>query len=348
MAAAAAFLLDVSGALEPFALKAHDGLFFLNAKLGFGKQAPASPLVLIKIDDRTLAEPRYMIPRILWHNYFASVIAATADGGAKVIGLDFLLPQVLFDDLVPDYSRAWLRALLHARRMGAPVVTGVSRVDGRLVTPEPRYLQVIGPEHIGLFNLTTDSDDFCRRQRLVFPGAAGDGRKIIGFGYLLAKTFRPDLPEPPETVLINYIPGPAPFPSLSFKDVLEKAEAGDQAYFRNHFQGRLVLIGETNALTPDRRPTPLYYLASIGPGGTAGVEIAAHLVLSLLAGDYGRELNLSRRPLFYFILALPVALATLLGGFGAMAATFFLAGLVLFALALAAFSSGLALPVAGG
>ncbi|MFH1137800.1 MAG: serine/threonine-protein kinase, partial [Pseudomonadota bacterium] len=46
--------------------------------------------------------------------------------------------------------------------------------------------------------------------------------------------------------------------------------------------------------------------------------------------------------------ALPVALATLLGGFGAMAATFFLAGLVLFALALAAFSSGLALPVAGG
>ena len=342
------FLFDFVGLTKPFELKAYDGLFYLKSSFSSGRESSDEPLVLIEIDDKTLSEQRFLIPRIMWHNYFSEVIQAVADGGAKVIGLDFLLPRAVFDDLSPGYSRTWLRAILHAKRIGAPVVAGVSQIGDRRIMPEKRYLQIIGPENMGLFNLTTDSDDFCRRQRLFFPGEEGGDRGIYSFAYLLAKNYRPDLPDFPDEVLIDFKPGPAPFPSLSFGEVLAKAEAGDRAYFNKNFQGKLVLIGETNSLTQDRHPTPLYYLTRTGHKRTAGVEIAAHLISGLLAGEYGHEMDVIYYPLFYLLFALPTAIAAMIGGLAVMSATFIITLLVLIAVSAAALSAGLAAPAAGG
>ena len=114
------FLLDIYGVLQPVQNSAYDGLFYMRTRLKPAHERPESPVVLVAIDDRTFENRRFYIPQILWHQYFSEVIRALADGEAKGIGLDLLLPQALFDDLVPDYSRPGWGACHNQRRRKRP------------------------------------------------------------------------------------------------------------------------------------------------------------------------------------------------------------------------------------
>ncbi len=311
VSALAVWGLDRGGVMEPLQLKAYDLLFRVRAAVGAEPVRTASPVAIVGIDDSTFADEAFRIPETLWHKQFSTVITGLAQAEAKVVGLDFLLPQALFDDLVPDYSRTWLKTLVYARSLGTPVVSGLVQSGERQLMPQARYLQIIGPEYTGLFNLTSDIDDFIRRQRLFFPSGQDPQKGMYSVTFLLAKAYRPDLQLPAETVFIDYDSAEPPFPRYSFADVHRAASAGDADKLRGMFQGRIVLIGETDALTQDRHATPLYHLTGTALKRTPGVEILGHTVNTVLAGRFFRETGAAARLALYLLLTLAVSAATI-------------------------------------
>ncbi|MBU2549415.1 MAG: adenylate/guanylate cyclase domain-containing protein [Proteobacteria bacterium] len=341
-------VFDLNGWLDYVEHKAFDGLFFVRHTMLPAETRPASPVSLIGLDDRTFEDEAFRLPLILWHKHFLRVLAALADGGARVVLLDFLLPRTRFQDLEPEFSQTWLKALVYARSRGTPVVTGVIQTADRLFAPDSRYLQIVGPEYTGLFNLTVDSDDFVRRQRLVFRTAGDSSRELSSVSYLAARVFRPGLDVDRDVLVIDYDPGPEPFARHSFVDVFRRAEAGDTAFFKERFGGRIVLIGQTDSLTQDRHPTPLYHFFSSGDRRMPGVEILAHIVNTLLAGRFFSQADLPGRLALYVLLSLlagagPIFVSHRLAFFAPVPLL-----LLWLALGLFAFSEYRLLPVAGG
>src|SRR3989442_13393725 len=84
-------------------LKANDVHFLLRGK------RPTSNIVLIRIDQKSLDNFREL--RVFWHPYFARAIAAAAEGGAKVLGLDWAFP-VDIRKYEPDHNRLLSEALI--------------------------------------------------------------------------------------------------------------------------------------------------------------------------------------------------------------------------------------------
>jgi class 3 adenylate cyclase/CHASE2 domain-containing sensor protein len=294
--------------------------FYLKARMG--KDPPLAPVVIIAIDDCTFSDETFKIPQILWHKYFGTVIERLADSGAKVIGLDVLLPGELFDEMVPEYSRTWLKAFGYARSKGVPVVTGFVETPDRQVLPQSRYLRILGTEQIGLFNLTTDQDDFIRRQRLLFPAQQGN-TPVYHFSYLLAQVYQKNLTPPTETIYIEYRASQPPFPVCSFAEIYQKARDNDLMFLHRHFEGKIALIGETDTLSSDRHPTPLYHLSKSANVRTPGVEIAAHTVNTLLGNRFFAETPVWLRFSIYLLLALLVSLVTIFGAQRLMVIVFF-------------------------
>jgi adenylate cyclase len=305
------FVIDEQPAFRFLENKAYDGLYYVRTRINGAPQRDVSAIAMVAIDDRTFAEPAFKIPQILWHEKLAGVIMALGDAGAKAIGLDFLLPQTLFDDIVPNYSREWLKALVYARHRNAPVISGIARVGGKNVTPQSRYLQILGQDHIGLFNLTTDSDDFVRRQRLFFPKAGDPNQGMYSFAWLMAKAEKPDLSLPGEVLVIDFDPSVTPFSTYSLSDVYAKAEAGDKNWLAQRFKQRLVFIGETDTVTQDRHATPKYYVTEGVHKRTPGVEILAQTTATLLTARFFQDWRDPYRLVAYLVFAAVITFSTL-------------------------------------
>ena len=342
------FALEQGGALNTARFKAYDVMFYLREHIRPPKPNPDSPLVLIGIDDATFKTEPFHIPLILWHEYFGTVIQGLADAGAKTVGLDYILPQALFDELVPNYSRTWLKTLVYAQSKKAPVVSGMVQIAKRQYMPQARYLQIMGAPNIGLFNIPADEDDFIRRQRLFFPSTSDPKQGMYSITFILAKKYKPDLELPDQTIFIDYNSSPEPFPRYSFANVYEKAKQGDTAYLKEHFQGKIVLIGETDTFSQDRHPTPLYYMPKEDPR-TPGVEILAHSVLTLLNGRYFSAVGMGGSAAVELTIALIIGWLTLFAS--PKVPLWFsspVVGILFFGLCERAFMAYLIMPLAGG
>ena len=305
------FALEQGGVLSTARYKAYDTMFYLRERLRPPEPNKDSPVALVCIDDATFAAEPFRVPQILWHNYFNTVIGGLANAGVKAVGMDFMLPQVLFDDLVPNYSRTWLKTLVYARSKRAPVVSGLLQRPNRQLMPQARYRQIMGAENIGLFNLTPDGDDFIRRQELYFPVVGNENAVNYSFPFLLALKHTPDVKPPSRTIFIDYSSSSEPFPRYSFADIYEKAKQGDINYLKEHFQGKVVLIGETDTLTQDRHPTPLYHLYREGPSRTPGVEIQTHTVLTILKDRHFSAVGIGGSAVVHVLMALVIGCLTL-------------------------------------
>jgi adenylate cyclase len=341
--------LDLGGLLLPIDHKASDGLFYLRAKFGLQEKLPPTPLALVVVDNRTFDDEIFQSrPQVLWHEYFSTIIVGLAEAGAKVIGLDFLLPAKPWDHLFPDYSRTWLKAFGLARHKGTPVVTGLTDIAGERRAPDPRYMQIIGLEHFGSFNLTTDQDDFIRRQRLFYPSVDNPADGLYSLAFVLARVYQPGLTLPEDEIFIDYDTRPDPFPVYSMSDIHRRILAGDWAYLRQCFGGRIVLIGETDTGTQDRHATPLYYLTRDVLRNTPGVEIHAHTIRTLLNGRFFKVAPWGGRLAVYLGLVFLVSILTVFGPTRWLWLFTPALGLAYGGLALYAFSGYLILPLAGG
>ncbi len=144
-------------------------------------------------------------------------------------------------------------------------------------------------------NLTADvtQGDFVRRQELIEAGEAPARslafrvvEKYVGADAefhdgRLTLQGRP-IPISPEdrSIYINYAGPPGTFPRVSLAQVVSAARAGQKDQLRKWFNGKIVLIGSDSL--EDRRPTPFYTSFRGTQWTTAGVEIHANTIRTLL------------------------------------------------------------------
>ncbi len=323
--------------------KTYDILFCVRSLIHDPKTR--APVAMVDVDDRTLSDPDFQIPMALWHNYFGDVMEGMSASGALAIGLDYLLPGALFDDQIQGYSQVWRKAIIRSRNNGSPVVTGFIQKKDRRIIPHKTFLFVLGAKHVGYFNLTPDGDDVVRRQRLRIPAAHGES--LHAFAHLLFRLLQPDRRLPFDDIYIDFIPQNDFFPRYSLSEVYRKAVEGDLFFLKQHFQNKIVIIGNVDSMSQDCYPTPLRYLSDAHQR-LPGPDIHASVIQTLYAGGFFHDLSTSAALAVYFALSVISGLVVgLLRSKWAVAGLFFLIA-AFFLVSLWAFLNFWIVPLASG
>jgi len=277
-------------------LKAYDAHFVVRYLLG---QRPLiSNIVLLLADQKAL--DTFPELRLFWHQHYANVIRAAGQAGAKVIGLDLAF-GVPVDKYEPDYDR-----LLGEAVSTSPVPVVCAYATELNTNPEEQRIPInmlsAALGLAGFANLTSDSDDFVRRQELIEPPPrnAGDQPAAHSLALRIAEKFagsdaewkngqlvfqgQPIPIAADRSIAINYAGPPDTFPSVSLADFENAAKAGNMDQLRKWVSGKIVLVG-TNSLD-DRRATPFFTLFNGTKWLTPGVEIHANTVRTLLTRNY--------------------------------------------------------------
>ncbi len=264
--------------------------------LRFGLRGPLpqpknTPVTILAVDDATF--DTLTKPLVFWQDYFGEVVRHLNQAGAAAVGMDFLFFDM--SEWNAEGQQVLVGAVLEANQEAPRVVLGY-RIAGRDVIQLPFQLTVAaGDGGLGYVNLTTDSDDFVRRQALYAPSDEGGEAASFAAAVLQAFTGKKRIdfvstPGSPNEMLINYR-GLEVFPQVSFWRAVQAAQQGDLAFF-DQFKGRIVLIGEV--AEEDRHPTPLYYWVdrreTRDKARTAGVIIHANAMATILEGDFIRQL----------------------------------------------------------
>jgi CHASE2 domain-containing sensor protein/signal transduction histidine kinase len=246
-----------------------------------GVRAPEPQIVIVAIDNRSLAElGRWPWPRARHE----ALLQKLAEAKPRAIAYDVLLVE---PDPDPAVDAALAKAIAGARPVFLPMTFDVPGRNGApydLLTPvEPLRSAAAG---LGQVNVEFDSDGVIRRAYLLerdgdqtWPHLMALMRDAwLGRSALPAPSPRPApsgeglLREHP--LLISFAGPPGHFRTISFVDVLR----GDtpQAFLRD----KLVLIGATGDGLGDRYATPLSNHTEI----MSGVELQANLLDTLLTG----------------------------------------------------------------
>jgi adenylate cyclase len=294
--ALAASLLSDIRFFQILNLKAYDAHFVVRYLLG---ERPAiSNIVLLLADQKTM--DTFPELRIFWHQHYANVIRAAGQAGAKVIGLDldFGIPV---DKYEPDFDRLLAEAV-----STSPVPVVCAYATAIHTNPEAQRIPInmLSPALglAGFANVTSDSDDFVRRQELIEspPRDASESPPEHSLALRIAEKYAGSdagferdklvfqdhvIPIAPDrTIAINYAGPPDTFPSVSLADFEAAAKAGNMDQLRKWVGGKIVLVG-TDALD-DRRATPFFTLFNGTKWLTPGVEIHANTVRTLLTRSY--------------------------------------------------------------
>ena len=268
--------------------KAFDSHFIVRG------QQPTKDIVLVTADQKAL--DTFPEVQLFWHRHYADVIRAVGQGGAKVMGLDlaFGVPVRKWE---PDYDQLLAEAVTSAPM---PVVVGyVAALNTNQTTdPVPVNMLAAALGLSGFSNLTTDAeDDFIRRQELIEAPAGNEPtatswalrvvEKCLGedgqFENGVLKLAGEAVPLDAErSIYINYAGGPRTFPRVSMADVVGASKEQLQQWF----QGKIVLLGADYPGDSDRRNTPFFTLLSGDQWRTAGVEIHANTIQTLLQRNY--------------------------------------------------------------
>ena len=273
-------------------LKALDGEFVFR-----GSTHPDN-IILLVADKKALDTFHEL--QLFWHPYYAEAIKAAGEGGAKVIGLDlaFGVPVSRWE---PDHDRMLGEAVSMSP---VPVVCGyVPALNTNQDTlPVPINMLAAALGQAAFSNLTSDPDDFYRRQELLEAptGSPNDPPPAHGFALKVAEKFLGkdatlengrlmlDGHEIPishdRAIFINYAGGPGTFERVSLANFIAAARAGDKQKLRNWVAGKIVLVGTDSV--DDRFATPFFTPLSGPKWTTAGVEIHANTVRTILERRY--------------------------------------------------------------
>jgi adenylate cyclase len=297
-------------------LKAYDAHFVVRDWIGhlLGRRPATSNIVLLLADQKTL--DTFPELRLFWHQHYANVIRAAGQAGAKVIGLDldFGIPV---DKYEPDFDRLLAEAV-----STSPVPVVCAYATAIHANPEAQRIPInmlsAALGMAGFANLTSDSDDFVRRQELIEATARNPSGPppAHSFALRVAEKFAGNdadfehgqlvfqghiVPMAKDrAIYINYAGPPDTFPSVSLADFEAAAKAGNLDQLRKWVDGKIVLVG-TDSLD-DRRATPFFTLFNGTKWLTPGVEIHASTVRTLLTRSY-----LVPAPQWVLVLALLLA-----------------------------------------
>jgi adenylate cyclase len=271
-------------------LKASDFHFLVRGK------RPASNVVVIAIDQKSLNTFHELL--MFWHPYFAEAMKAAAEGGAKVMGLDWQF-TVDIRQYEPNHDQMLAAAYLETVGKMPVICAYIVAMNAKdKVWPVPLNIAAGAFNQNAFANLTSDADDFIRNQVLIeAPNAQGEFNR--GLAFRVAEKFRGvdakvesgrliwsgrAIPTTPSwDITINYSGPPRTFQFISLSDFIEAARAGNREQIRKWVDGKAVFIGSDHV--EDRHATP-FYNAFSAEYNTAGVEIQANTLRTLLDGDY--------------------------------------------------------------
>ncbi len=365
-----------------------DFLHWLQAERAPDGPATPLPVVVIAIDEEThRREPFKGLPAAFWTREIGGVLDRVVAGGASAIGFDVIFPTTV-QAYVPGFDREFLLALRNAARQGK-VVLGKAQHQTDPVAPFRGQLVAVGmpgERNLRSVNLFTDPDGVIRRVPLLFDrDDDGQGREPSMSLELAARHLgvrperradgtillagRPVAGSADDTLLVRF---PAPLGRIqahSLADLAACAAADDAAFFRRHFENRVVLIGtfvdvEDRKITSARLATlpeiahaaprcalePMHALvrADLVRPTIPGVFVHAAAIANLLQGDALREAPPALAAGLVALLSLVVAAAAM--RFTPAVAGAIAAGVAAMAMvgAWLAFRSGLVLPLASG
>jgi len=287
---------------ELMRLKAQDAHFVLRGA------EPARNITILTIDRRSLENFSEMLA--FWHRHYADAIRAAADAGAKVFVLDvtFTIPVTKYEpenDQILAGTVAAVSPRMPVVCAFVPAAMGAQR-QAAFAVPLNMIAGAMGLA--GFANLTADSDDFVRRQELMErpkPGVPGQAL-ARGIALRAAEKFLAhdakwkagrlelagrEIPLDEDGMMrINYAgpPDGQTFLHVSLFDFLKALREGNRAQIRKWVDGKVVLLGPDFAGDQDRHATPYYTMFAGDQWKSAGVEIHANVLNTLLTGNFLR------------------------------------------------------------
>ena len=328
-----------------------DFLFWLRNKVMPIRHDPAaSPAVVIAIDEETFhTAPFADIPNALWTHEIAAILNALVAADVKVVGFDAIFPASI-ERFVPGFDRDFLIALRNAAKEGK-VVLGEAQHQRFPIHPFPAQSFAVGNEkNIRSTNLFNDEDEVIRRIPLTFEREMPQGGTRTEPSMALELAARAadaalapsrdggmrlgshEIPGSERNTMMVNFDGPDAIPSYSLADLSICAAQGNAAFFREHFGGKVALIGGVLDVE-DRKLTSMRFItAPDHPSSGArcalppmrdlfrgdlaretipGVFVLASAVDNLLRGDGLKELGSSANLAFLLLLTLCGAAATM-------------------------------------
>jgi class 3 adenylate cyclase/CHASE2 domain-containing sensor protein len=262
----AGYLSTYDGSLP--ALGGPNGLLYdLTLKIAqpWRRDIPTAPVVLVAIDDASLARPELAaLPRALFQPIWARLLDGLLAAGARRIAFDMVFAYSGADFQVgsftlPGYDRSLIDSLARGRDR---IV--LARFPS--VPPAPPFLEAMGPARVGVLDLQVETDGRVRSTAPVVR--LPDGRVSLGFAALGAGWSIRQAASVQRVLLTPSAPL-ADLPTYSLGTLLgclESAAGTDQV--RKAVEGRIVVVGTTLLGEDDHRgPTRFLSRAAQPPPG---------------------------------------------------------------------------------
>ncbi len=273
---------------RPLDLRLLDVQFNILRSLRF--VVPVPEVALVGIDENTLAA--FPEPIALWHKHFGDLLSALTQVNPAAVGLDVVLPDRSYEDVLNGSDRVLIRGLILARQ-SYPLVLGLT-IDsaGHSRAVFPPFLSAAGPDATGFVLITHDPDNIVRR----FEANLDEDAKVPTFVGRIARSL--NLRQ--ASGIIDYSVG-APFDYVPMHELLDAYRNADVASFRTRLEGKIILVGpllplEDRAMQPvllarweqDKRDAPgllvhAQAIRSIGSGLIHEVPSATAVALALLS-----------------------------------------------------------------
>jgi adenylate cyclase len=285
------------------------------------------PITIIEVDERAIRESNVRLQK--WpRDWYAKLIDAAREGGAKVVGLDVYLSEA---GGATDQDRAADQALADSINKTDNIVIVQKLEAGGVPAIVPLPLFSDGATAVGFADLPLDGDSAVRSTMLVrqLPGEeqpqfsfaaalaqlySGEGLKAdTAYSFKLGDRVLPLRTD--ETLQLDFRGRTPAFRRVSAADILFNKDAQLPA---DLFRDRIAIIGATNNDAPDLFITPFYEPLALArlfdrnlpvvPARMPGVEVHANAAATML---FGRRLH---RPSYFWQVAfvlLALALAAL-------------------------------------
>jgi len=290
----------------------------MMVKYRFHVRPPASDIVIVDIDEKSLAElapefGRWPWPRQVFGEFVEKL--QTQKSGPVVFDILFSDPDVynsesdsFFNDVIARTDNTWFPMVrlpqsadtgsqLRTSLLPCSIPTKTADTSSNIAAVIPYFDAVQKSGRLGFNNIYPDPyDGVCREYpvRLV-----EHGYEIPSIAYAVAKS-NVKSKDIPSSVLINWRGKPFAYRHVSFSDIFNDMRKENPQHPQDEFKGKTVIIGSTAPSLCDLKVTAV-------DRQFPGVEILATAIDNMRRGDW---LRVPDMPLVYLLITLVILWAT--------------------------------------
>ena len=195
--------------------------------------AVSNEVVVVGIDEATTAS--YPEPLTLWHRHLGDFLRAAAAGKAAAVGLDLVLPDHSYNQVLPGSDEALMMGILAAKKQLPVVLARTVEASGKQRALFRKFQLLAGEEGTGLALFPRDADHVVRR----FDERLGENAAVVP---TLVGQLGRQLGKDPQPGMIDFSRGSS-FHYVPLHTALALFQAGNAAGLQQLFEGRPVLLG---------------------------------------------------------------------------------------------------------